>query len=132
MAGTGVDLYQGHVSRIVAVQNGRTGISVGSGGIFVSGVVVSGNTVRQNAGNGINAFAGGTVIGNSVVGNAGDGISGENILVSQNTIVESGVHGIQMNVNGGFRGNTITSAGTIAVVGGINLGDNTCGSAVCP
>lgn len=86
--------------------NGTFGISsVGSGGGLITG-----NTVTQNGGNGINASSH-LIMGNRVVGNALAGILG------------GPTSGIVSNV---------ASGNSPDLVGGVQLGSNLCGTALCP
>lgn len=129
----------------------------GGDGIFVDLYsIVNRNVVYLNGGSGIEASAS-TIHGNACHQNGGDGINGNNASsVWSNTITFSGGDGIEVRFGSTVRGNTArsntgfglnNSQGTSGyaenvfdsnngvnpeVFGGVQLGDNLCGSALCP
>ena len=95
----------------VANSNGGAGIGVNSG------CTVTSNTVNNNGGVGISAVAGSTVIGNTARGN---------VAVGLNFIGIGGASGYATNVLGANNG------GGAQVSGGVQMGPNICGAALCP
>ncbi|MFK7898468.1 MAG: hypothetical protein AB8G23_21730 [Myxococcota bacterium] len=113
---------------------------------------VAGNVVRDNGGVGILSGQHSAVIGNVAVGNGLSGISATNSIISQNSssengtsgifasggsvhsnVVDSNSFGLSLGGNAGYRDNTISGNSTDDVTGtGVNLGDNVCGSLLCP
>lgn len=91
----------------------NTATGNGGLGIFAYGATISGNTANGNGSDGIGTFSGCTVQGNTVRGNLQNGLG--------------------LSADSSYRGNTITSNIGGTVVGGINLGANSCnGTAACP
>jgi parallel beta-helix repeat protein len=127
------------VSGNIVSGNGLGGISVGQGS------TVSGNTVNQNARSGILLSAGGcTVAGNTAFGNGTDatapdrdGINGNNDgnTVIGNTARNNAGTGLRLGATSGFTNNVLTGNGDetngAQRVGGIMMGVNICGTAVC-
>ena len=105
MAGSGL-LVTGQVENVRAFNNSHPGIQVDPG-----------STVREclaegNGGVGISAGAGSLVEGNVSRSNSGFGVA--------------------LGQGAGYRGNVLTGNGTNAFNGGVNLGGNVCGTALCP
>ncbi len=152
---TGMGLYgvilgeQGEFSGLRLRWNRIDGISAGSGstvsgnlayengrhGIFANpGSTVVGNTAFNNGDDGISVQVGSTVSGNTAFGNGGDGISAfAGSTVQQNAVRENRDYGLNLNPTAAYRENVITGNSTGTVLGGLNLGDNSCnGAAICP
>jgi hypothetical protein len=168
--GNGINVGDhGAVTRSRAVQNAGHGILTGVGsnvndstaslnggrGIeaLSSGVSISGNSIYQNFGGGINVGRGATVAGNTVESNSLYGITaslGSNISANtldgnqsfgvvagggatvQGNSVRSHSMGLNLSATAAYRDNTISESPD-AVLGGINAGGNVCnGSLTCP
>jgi len=71
----------------------------------------------------------GSVVSGNSVANNDVGISGA-ALVSDNSLTNN-TTGLSFFSGGGYKGNVI-SGGSDPVVGGMNLGQNRCGSVICP
>ncbi len=121
-------------------RNGTDGISDGADVARASGALVSGNSVYQNAANGIDlAEEASVVTGNTVYDNTTNGVVvGDGSTVNANAIVSNGNLGLS-NVASevvSYTDNLITSntVGNVeANAGLIELGGNSCGgTATCP
>ena len=114
MGSEGIRLFAScRVEGVHALQNG-------AGVVVAFGCTVVNNTVNINRGVGIHV-AGGTVIGNTVTGNGGVGLE----LGAVNPIEVVGyVHNVVARNNGGNANPQVT--------GGIQMGGNICGLALCP
>lgn len=97
-----------NVSENVVSSNGGDGINILAG----LGSLVTANVVFFNTGRGITIATGGVITGNTVTGNTGIGLDLDTTTGYSNNVV---------NFNGG--GN---------VSGGIQIGGNVCGNALCP
>jgi hypothetical protein len=129
-AGTGIASSNGLLAIINGTVSGfTTGISIGSG------ARIEQVTVTGNCGDGIDAFNG--LVMKSVVGfNSGAGISTFGGIVRDNIITSNTGVGLNFSVPGGYVNNYIWFNGNNSyqgqVSGGLNLGGNVCGDALCP
>jgi hypothetical protein len=123
-----VDIYS-IVNRNVAYMNGGVGISANES-------TVHGNSCHGNGGDGIDGNNGSSVWGNSSSSNGGDGIE-----VRFGSVVRG--NGVRNNTGFGLNNSSGTSGYTENVFdgnnganpevsGGVQLGDNLCGSGLCP
>lgn len=137
--------------------SGNTATSnLGDGITSVNGrITVTGNTVLHNEGKGIDAGEASTVAGNMASFNLKDGISVFSGLVSGNTVNRNqfGANGISALGDSTVRGNTVSGNLGVGLVlgphagyannvvsgnsggevsGGIQIGPNVCGTALCP
>ncbi len=100
-----------------------------------SGSTVSGNTVYQNGGRGIFASNGSTVSVNTSYANGGDGIQASfGSTVQGNTVRFNDGYGLRLLFpDAAYRENVITFNTTGTVIGGVNMGANSCnGTTTCP
>lgn len=124
-------------NRIEGVQsfgNGGEGIHVSNGNILLK------NTVNDNASNGIHIGSESTVIGNVVAVNRGEGIiegypgnGPYGSLIKDNMITSNTGLGLDLG-DSGYANNVLTSnnrAGS-QVQGGVQIGQNLCGTSLCP
>ena len=114
-------------------------IANGSVGIFLDGLgghLVRGCTAADNGNTGISVSEGSMII-DSVARNNGD----RGFLINQGSLLVNSVarnntdHGLFSTSAGGYRGNVFNGNGGVGnpeVSGGVNLGGNLCGTAVCP
>jgi hypothetical protein len=133
------------VTRCTASNNGGNGISMAWGAVDAC-------TTFYNLGDGINVGGTSAVTGNTAVANRGSGISGTHACVitgniamtNQNSGIYAGVGSVVSNnvarLNGqygmlldrsGYAGNTLRENSLGQVSGGIPLGSNVCGDALC-
>jgi parallel beta-helix repeat protein len=140
---------RGRVERVRALTNGFVGIMAPG-----FGSTVVGNTVANNADDGIRAGFGSTVTGNTAEDNGGDGIrcgnactvagntahqNGKNGIIALestvvgNTALRNGHFGLNLSVSGpsGYAHNVVRYNSLGAVSGGTSLGQNLCNLAVC-
>jgi hypothetical protein len=108
-------------------------------GIFVpSGCTVTGNSVTGNGGTGIQANVGPSVVSwNTVRSNTGDGIHcGDGCSVVSNVAGDNSVLGLRLESTAGYVHNVLTgnNGGNAnpQASGGIQMGANVCGTALCP
>lgn len=161
-SGTGVGIDVSATSRYVTIRDGHIqgmgshgvywnggtgqiyGLNIdGSGGhgIFVgSNAVVHDNVLRRNALSGV-AFGGGNHVRDNIAdrnGAAGffQGGSSTGGLVVDNTASRNGSFGISVSSETGYRGNSLAAnngdSANPQVNGGVQFGQNVCGSALCP
>jgi hypothetical protein len=141
--GTGAS--QGHqVSEVQVASNGGDGINIGGGivrasivrrnggrGVVVEVGLITANLISQNVSLGARIQGTGTVSANNVSDNGSCGISINSGLASGNNLLQNNP-GLCLNT-AGYVGNTLIGN---AVSGGLNLGQNLCGSfaglALCP
>lgn len=98
--------------------------------------------VRSNGQSGLVVRAAGVITGqknalvyhNTVQVNGNYGIKVAGGMITNNTISESVFEGMKFDATGGYLGNQLlnNNGGGSQIVGGINLGQNICGTAVCP
>jgi hypothetical protein len=95
---------------------------------------LSGNTAYQNGNNGITAAVGSTVSGNTAYDNGNDGIAtGAGVTVQRNTVRSNGGFGLSLGSISAYRENVITNNSSGSVLGGVNMGSNSCnGTTTCP
>lgn len=105
-------------------------------GIFVNaeGSTVSNNTVSSNDGDGIRVTEGSHVIDNTVFGNTGNGIVAfGGSSVQRNAVRGNDGVGLSMSGSPSYRENVVTNNAGGTVVGGVDLGSNSCNSTTsCP
>ncbi len=115
--------------------NGGEGIHVSNGNIILN------NTVNNNGSNGIHIGNASTVIGNVVAVNGGKGIiegypgdSATGSLVKDNMITRNSGVGLVLASDSGYASNVLTSnnGGGPQVQGGMQIGQNLCGTGLCP
>ena len=117
------------VRNVTAMLNGERGIYLtGRGG------AVEGNTVSTNGSSGIAVGAHTIVSGNSVYGNALDGITTNLACTIQGNIAGSnGGFGLNLDFASDYKANKIVFNVSGTVLGGINMGGNSCeATATCP
>lgn len=143
--GDGIVGNNGTVSGNMANDNGGNGIFIGSNGtvngntannngddgIDVVFGTISGNTVRGNHNDGIRAETG-TVSGNMAGDNGEDGISVNEGIVNGNTAIHNEEYGLDLGASAGYVNNVASFNVIDDVNGGFLLGNNLCGSALCP
>ena len=127
-SGTGVEVTSFKI-RGVSVKNGSivgmgaNGVSLGdqaevsdlrvrwnrlAGIVVFGGATVSGNTVYQNGGDGLNTRSGATISGNTVYENGNNGITTwVGATVSGNTVYQNGHNGIFVGTGSAVTGNTV-------------------------
>jgi hypothetical protein len=117
--------------------NGFSGIVVRSTAFGAqSNLVVRGNTVQRNGSYGVKAYAG--LITDNMISESRDaGISVQadrGATVARNLVTGCGLAGLSLTAPVGYYGNTLVgnNAGGAQASGGINLGQNACGTAACP
>lgn len=121
----------------ITVKNGMI-TGMGNSGVFFPGGGNSvGNAVRNVTAshNGIHGIfvASGSAISDSLATRNGDaGISCGNSLVTRNVSISNGANGLLGVLHCAFSGNVFVGNGGAPVVGGLNLGQNSCNGAVCP
>jgi parallel beta-helix repeat protein len=143
------------VTGSTASQNGRIGIFAAdrnstvsgntatnnvSAGIRATASMVTGNLARNNGGNGIqagdvadNSPGESAVSGNTVVDNAGDGIEcGSGCSVVGNAASHNSGLGLRLGSTAGYVHNVLSFNANPQVSGGIQMGANVCGTALCP
>lgn len=118
------------VEKVNVNNNGNTGIYM----IFSRGNIVTGNMAYYNRVRGIDAAFGSVVEGNTVDGNGEIGIvANSGCNASNNVSTNNGSFGLAMGaagyVNNVMQGNNNNGA---QVNGGIAMGGNVCGNALCP
>ncbi len=144
---TGISVVYGILSGNTALANGTDGIRLGQSG------TVSGNFAGSNKGDGLSIYLGGAVNGNSASGNLGNGIwvadgavngnSADNNVkngievafgtVIGNTSVNNQGYGLSMGTDVGYVNNHLGDDNDDGFVnGGLSLGNNICGNALCP
>ncbi|MCF6263119.1 MAG: right-handed parallel beta-helix repeat-containing protein [Xanthomonadales bacterium] len=112
----------------------NTAISNGGNGLKgFSSAVIEGNIANDNVADGIFAQGAASVItGNTASSNGNDGIACAFDCLVTNNIVSSNVSwGLNIFFRIAYRDNIIYGNG-LAVNGGVNMGGNLCGGAVCP
>jgi len=119
------------ISKAIASFNGTSGIAAGGGS------VISGNSLFRN-GNGISVISS-SAIGNTVQASTGIGIFSQSSLVKDNVVRSSTSYGLQISIESGYSGNILqdnnggnASPQIFPGVGSRNLGQNMCGTALCP
>ncbi len=134
--------------RLVVLSNGLTGIisrtgsavtecvvvSNGASGIVTQddAVVVSGNVVEANRLAGIAVEAGATVEANVVAGNGDDGIVAFGAsLLDGNVAIGNDRVGLRLDASSGILRNLSSANDDADLVGGVSLGANLCGAALC-
>jgi hypothetical protein len=149
-AGDGFALGFGNVaSGVEAHDNGLIGIRTSAGAVvrdstatFNEGIgiqpgvgsVVSGITAFTNTVAGVNSFEGTLVADSAAHENVGHGIAAAGgACVHRNTASENTQRGLSLSMGAVYRGNTMSANGVGAVLGGVDMGDNSCNGAVtCP
>lgn len=112
---------QAEVSDLLVRWNGVDGIVVDFGSS------VSDSLVYQNGRDGIVADSGSSVSDNTVYDNSGDGIqTGSGCSIQGNTVRGNTGVALRLDPQSAFRDNTLTSNGGGCVLGGVNLGGNSC------
>jgi parallel beta-helix repeat protein len=116
------------VSGNTAYNNSQAGINAGNGS------VVKGNAVHKNGQLGLNGNSGSTISGNSVSDNGFAGISaGGASNLQGNTVFLNTGRGIVLSSSSAYRENVLNANGVEQVLGGVNLGSNSCnGATSCP
>lgn len=117
------------VTRSRAFNSGGIGISVGSFSI------VERCTSSLNAADGFDGGDGSSFTGNTSSENGDDGIQATSgSAVQANTVRSNGGTGLRLSLDATYRGNTITDQlGSTPIIGGLNMGDNSCnGTMTCP
>lgn len=126
----GIEVGRGStISGNTAYQNGLNGVNAGYD------ATIMGNTARGNGNNGITAGSGATIMGNTARENGKHGItSGEGGTVNDNTLFANAEYGFHsFSPTPAYRNNTINNNVGGTVLGGINLGGNSCnGTVTCP
>jgi hypothetical protein len=127
------------IENLFIEQNAGSGIAGTSDGAIIRGCRISRNGITGISLAGFGS-AGGVVTGNTIVENGGFGVDGNAILVLGNSIAGNDNAGIALNVgssNGGFTQNVITNNNggnaSAQTSGGKDLGANVCGTrTTCP
>jgi Right handed beta helix region len=132
----GIQLDSGiRIEGVHSFGNGGEGIHVSNGNIILN------NTVNNNGGNGIHIGNASTVIGNVVAVNGKQGIKeGYNgdpatgSLIKDNMITRNVGVGLDLAADSGYADNVLTSnnGGGPQVKGGVQIGQNLCGTGLCP
>lgn len=122
MGDVGVSLgEQAEVSDLLVRWCGRAGIVVDLGS------TVSKTLSYANGGDGIVADSGSSVSDSTIYNNAGDGIdAGSGCSIQRNTVRSNTGVALRLDLQSAFRENTLTGNGGGCVIGGVNLGDNSC------
>jgi hypothetical protein len=133
--GTGNGVQSGLAAGNVTVRNGGVRGFGGHGLLMGRGVRVDGVIARSN-GSGIRVSFGGAVV-NSVASLNGTGIdAGPGSTVIGNTVRMNAGVGMVLAVDAGYVHNVVTGNNggdaNPQVTGGIQMGGNVCGSALCP
>lgn len=121
------------VENVYVINNGSNGIY-----LFTSrGNTVTGNKAVLNGSRGIDAAFASVVTGNVADGNGEQGIvANHNSAVIGNIAVENGSFGLGMGDGAGYVNNVLTSnnggSANPQLSGGVSLGENVCGSSLCP
>lgn len=145
--------YNSRIERLRLVDNGGGGVEVDGGGIL------SGNIVQRNGFTGIMANTDAVISGNMVLENGTYGIAAWKSTVTGNTVLRNNL-GIYDSFGGTVVGNTVTDNfglglaagcagfntgfaqntfygnnggnGNLQVQCGVNMGQNVCGTGLCP
>ena len=113
------------VTRSLAYENGDDGIAGDQGCTF------SWNVSARNGDDGLVTTFGAHVKGNVAYDNGDDGINaGFGVAIQGNAVHSNGGYGLFLG-DAAYRENVIGS-NMDAVLGGVNLGNNLCGVAICP
>lgn len=150
-AGAGVGTLVGSVvERNISRSNEGDGIVAGAGSRIDgndvqahssgTGLMCPGGSCRiadnRVTGNGTGIACGGPcqAIANQVFSNSGAGIalSGAGGLLTSNWVASNGGVGLDLNATAGYRENVMQDNSAGEVNGGVNLGANLCGPALCP
>ena len=115
-----------------AVGNTAPAISTTSG---ISGVTIVNGTITKT-GTAISLGTSSTVGGMQLIGNSGDGVDCTSTCLVTNSVI-TGNTGIGLALgdgSSGYQDNIISgnSGGNVAVGAGTNLGNNVCGTGLCP
>jgi hypothetical protein len=116
--------------------NGLSGIVVRSPGANSQiNAILHHNTVQLNSSYGIKAYAG-VITDNTVSQSGSEGISVQigGGVVARNLVSRNFSFGLSLTPNVSYSGNTMVdnNSGGAQVGGGVNVGQNLCGTAVCP
>lgn len=156
MGSSGISLNPGtnvRIERVRVISNGGDGIDVHNN------AVITGNIVVRNGYRGISANSDSTISGNTVVENGVYGIYGWTSTVTGNTVLRNSL-GIYDAEGGTVVGNTVTGSSDVGLLAGcggfnsgyaqntfynnnggnanpqvqcgVNMGQNVCGTAICP
>jgi hypothetical protein len=108
----------------------RTNIR-GRGGPPTAYVGVTSATVVEDV---VVGYVGSRMIGGSLGASAGSSVSESAILAATPSNQRRGTRpdGLVLDTDSTYRDNTITTDGGVAVIGGVNLGGNTCNAEPCP
>ncbi len=123
------------IEGVHSTRNGGEGIHVDNGNIILN------NIVNDNGSSGIHIGNASIVIGNAVAVNGGDGIiegytgdSATGSLIKDNMITRNIGVGVVLAADSGYANNVLThnnGAGP-QVQGGVQIGQNLCGTSLCP
>lgn len=101
-------------------------------GIRVNGEsVITGNVVQDNGGPGIVASTSSNISNNVVSSNEGNGISASGGMIWGNTVSFNEGIGLDLNTTSGY-GQNVLDFNDTNVVGGVQLGPNSCSGSICP
>lgn len=110
----------------IITNNGITGISVSDDNAITE------NLIKDNGSTGINVSGGNVVQGNTVTANASDGINASGGVLIGNTVSLNDGVGVQLSSGVGFVNNVVSLNSGGNAAGGTQLGQNLCGTALCP